>query len=207
MEEIVLNVEKRVRKGKEFAKKLRVDGMFPAILYGAGREMMLSVNERKFRNLLHLHRGREHMVLTLLLEGENVEVFLKDVQHHPVTERILHADFEELVKGRKVTLDIDIEFEGIPEGVKEGGLFEPLRRTLRISCLPRDIPESLRVDISEMKKGDTIKVRELFFENVEILEPPDEVIALLSEPKGKAVKEKEEIAPEEEEAIPEETEE
>ena len=132
---------------------------------------------------------------------------MKDVQHHPVTERILHADFEELVKGRKVTLDIDIEFEGIPEGVKEGGLFEPLRRTLRISCLPRDIPELLRVDISEMKKGDTIKVGDLSFENVEILEPPDEVIALLSEPKGKAVKEKEEIAPEEEEAIPEETEE
>ncbi|MCD6098754.1 50S ribosomal protein L25 [bacterium] len=205
MEGLVLNVEKREKKGKEFARKLRANGKFPAILYGGGREVMLSVDEREFRNLLRLHRGREHMALTLIMEGESIEVFLKDVQHHPVTERILHADFEELVGGRKVTLDIDIEFEGVPEGVKEGGLFEPLRRSLRISCLPRDIPESLKIDVSKIKRGEAIKVKELSFENIEILEPPDEVIALVSEPRGKAAKEA--VPSGEEEGVSEETEE
>jgi large subunit ribosomal protein L25 len=175
-----LVVVPREVKGKKAAKKLRKEGRFPAVVYGHGFEsMLLSVNELEFMALLR-QAGGVHGLLNLKVEGlEDGEhtVVVKEIQRHPIKDYILHVDFQKIRKGEEMTTEIALHFTGEPVGVKAGGILQHNLYEITVKCLPKDLPESIDLDISHLDIKDNLRVGELAqFEGVEYLNSPEEVV-------------------------------
>jgi len=210
MQEVTLNVKVREGTGKKYSHKIRARGEIPGILYGHGKENIpLSVPEHDLWHILH-HSTSEHIILTLKVEGSpegELTTLLRDVQHHPVTGDILHVDFQRISKDEAVKVDVPVELVGVPRGVKDfGGVLDHTVREVTIKCKPLEIPEVLRLDVSELEIGDSVRVSDLAsaYPSLEILDEPNVTIAHVSPPKKLEVVEK----PEEEvEAAAEEVEE
>ncbi|MDI6839544.1 MAG: 50S ribosomal protein L25 [bacterium] len=151
-----LKAEIRTKKGKREVKRLRNKNKIPVIVYGHGEEpVLLQVDE----NELKLIGETEHFTLDF---GKKLDVIVKDVQWDPVTSKIIHVDFQHLRKGEKVKVRIPIVFEGIPIGVKEqGGILEHILSEVEVECLPEDIQEEIKVDVSNLKIGDSIHLKDL----------------------------------------------
>ncbi len=170
MEQISLESKMRTQTGKGAARKLRRQGRIPAILYGSGGEpVSLEVEEIEYKALSGKAAG-QNVIVNLKLDtrksaasegsGE-ATALIKDVQHHPVTERILHIDFYRISLKKKLTIPVPIVVVGESAGVKEGGILEHLLWEVDVECLPTQIPEKIEVDISQLNIGDTIHVKDL----------------------------------------------
>lgn len=189
MQEVSLKVKVREGTGKKYAHKIRTKGEIPGILYGHGKEnIVLSVPEHDLWHILH-HSSTEHIILTLEIEGaseDNLTTLIRDVQHHPVTGDILHVDFQRISKDEPVKVDVPIELEGQPKGVKDfGGVLDHAVREVTIKCKPLEIPEFLEIDVTQLGIGDSIHVSDLAsaYPNIEILDDPTITIAHVSPPK------------------------
>ncbi len=163
MEQISLEAKVRTDTGKGAARKLRRQGRIPAILYGGeGKPVLLEVEEREFEALSGKATG-QNVITNLKLgkeTGENMTL-IKDVQHHPVTERVLHIDFCRISLKEKLTVPVPIAVVGESAGVKEGGILEHLLWEVDVECLPTQMPEKIEIDITHLNIGDTIHVRDL----------------------------------------------
>ena len=162
MNKISLSVEQRVETGKGPARRLRVTGKVPAVLYGKKTEpRKLSVNVREFRKAME--EGGRNPLLDLKVT-ENGEVVatrvavLKERQTRPVDGSLIHLDFHEVLMDEPIEVTVPIEFEGKPVGIDKGGLFQPVTRELRVMCLPDDIPSSITVDVSGLDIGDSVHI-------------------------------------------------
>ena len=164
MNKYEINAETRVGKGKGVSRRLRRDGKIPAILYGAGTEpvaiqlshndMMLSTENEAFYS----------SVLTLKLDGAPEKVVLKDMQRHAYKPRILHVDLQRVDEAERLTMRIPIHFinEDRCLGVKEsGGLIAHLLTELEISCLPKDLPEFIEIDVENLELGDSVQLADV----------------------------------------------
>jgi large subunit ribosomal protein L25 len=195
MAEAILQVQSRTEKGKQAAKHLRKEGLVPGILFGPGEQpSMLSINLKKFLNLLHMY-GRNVVVdLAVGDRKRKIKAFIYEIQHDPISGDIIHVDLKHISLKEKITVTIPIHLSGISTGVKnEGGILEHLMHTVEISCLPTEIPEST---------GGTIHVRELPHEKFEIINDPENVVVHVVAPKVHVVEEKpEEAVPVEPEVI------
>ena len=163
MEQISLEAKVRTQTGKGAVRKLRQQGRIPAILYGGeGEPVLLEVEEREFEALSGKATGQNVITNLKLGEetGENMTL-IKDVQHHPVTERVLHIDFCRISLKEKLTVPVPIAVVGESAGVKEGGILEHLLWEVDVECLPTQMPEKIEVDITHLNIGDTIHVRDL----------------------------------------------
>lgn len=200
MSELVLKAEERTGNKSNIARRLRMAGRIPCILYGEVNEVQsFSVDAHELGLLL---RG-DYALIKLSLGGEDHQVIIKDIQYHPVRGDILHVDFQAVKTGHKVTMDISLEFVGEPVGVKiEGGIFSSMIDDISISVLPKNIPSSIKVNIDHLGMGDSIQVKELEQENWEILLDPEQMICRVLVPKVEAEPE-EEVEEEEEMAEPE----
>lgn len=189
--------------GKGVARRLRQNGLVPAVVYGRKKEtLLLAVNSSELTKLL---KGKEENVfINLLVEnGKKVEKFtlIKELQINPVTGKFLHVDFCEIDKRQVITLDIPIHFKGEAIGVEAGGDLHHVKRDIKISCLFAAIPDFIEVDVSHLNIGDSIKVQDLKLpQGVTILDHEDTIIASVTAPKitVKAVQVEEEQAPAEE---------
>ena len=162
MNKISLSVEQRVETGKGPARRLRVTGRVPAVLYGKKTEpRKLSVDVREFRKAME-EGGRNPLLdLKVTENGEIVATrvaVLKERQMRPVDGSLVHLDFHEVLMDEPIEVTVPIEFEGKPVGIDKGGLFQPVTRELRVMCLPDDIPSSITVDVSGLDIGDSVHI-------------------------------------------------
>lgn len=173
------------KKGKQAVRKLRNAGRLPGILSlndGSSRE--ISFDQHAFEMSLRGH-GLEGRLLDVEVDGESHgQYVLKDVQHHPVTGSVLHVDFVEIAMGKLMRSATQIVFEGAPAGVEAGGVVEYLLREVEIECLPKNLVESIVVDISGLDIGDALTVGDLDLPaGVELTTAPDIAIISVSAPR------------------------
>ena len=135
----------------------RKTGNVPSVVYGASGVQHIAVPAILFRPLL---RNQEAYFIELNIEGDKVRCILQAIQHHPVSDNILHADFLEL-SAKPILIDIPLRLVGRAPGLAQGGHLYRRLRTIRIKASPADVPSTVEVDISELNLGDTIKVRDL----------------------------------------------
>ena len=206
MEKTKLRVELRNDKGKEANKKFRREGIVPAVLYSPHNKsnLLLKVNSG---NLLKVVSNKRHGIIGLEIEDGEKKfdrlAIIKDVQFNSLKKQIIHVDFYEVTLKEKLAVEVRVELIGEPIGVKEGGILELELREVEIECLPSQIPESLKTDISHLKINDHLTAGELALpEGVELLTESDRIIASVHPPTKM-----EEVAKEEEEEVAEETEE
>ena len=176
MKNIDLKVYRREGKGKSVAKKLRKEGKVPCVIYGNGKIIHGYVYERELKDIIYTP---EVFLINIDLEGEKLQAILKDTQFHPVTERILHIDFMEVNEDKPVKVYMPVKLVGFSKGVQAGGQLYQLMRYIKVKGLVKDIPEHLEIDITDLGLGKSLKISDLHFENLEILEPASAVVALV----------------------------
>jgi large subunit ribosomal protein L25 len=170
MQVIKLAIEPRTETGKGAARRLRRSGMAPAVLYREGKEpFMFSFDPEEFEIDLR-KKGDRNAIFEISVGGETRICLIKDFQRHPLTRRIRHMDFYEVLPDAAVVVKVRIEPVGRAEGTRLGGQLNVLRRTLDVRCLPAHIPGSIIVDVTPLKVGDFVRVAEIEApENTEIL--------------------------------------
>src|SRR5882724_71535 len=159
-----LKAEQRTAIGRSAVRKLKTRGIIPAIVYG-GKEkpQPLQVAARDINAVLS-HASGENILVELEIAGEqsNRMALVQEIQHSPVGGDILHVDFHAVSMDEKIQAEVPLEPVGIANGVKNfGGLLEQSLRSLPIECLPRDLPDRLTVDVSNLNIGDSIHVRDI----------------------------------------------
>ena len=205
MKEIQLEVRARKGKGKEYARRIRRQGVIPAVIYGEGSPSLpIEVEEKKFHEALSTEA--ENVIISLKIGGgdapagkeektKSKTVILKEAQHHPVSGNLLHADFQTISLKKELVTRVPLIVKGESPGVKEGGVLEHFLREVEVECLPSRIPENITVDVSSFQIGDSLFVRELKPpEGVKILDEREKVILTIGAP----TKVEEEVPPEEE---------
>ncbi|EIM64778.1 50S ribosomal protein L25 [Desulfobacter postgatei] len=164
MELIELSVAKRESTGKGAAKKLRADNAIPGIVYGAKIEpVKVSIDVNTFDKVIR-ENGTTGLFFDLKVEGEGETgrmVMLKEIQMDPFGLRYQHIDFHEIDMDATVSIVVPVEVQGTSAGVKEGGMVQIIRRDLEVICKPKDTPESIKLDISELEIGDSIHVADI----------------------------------------------
>ena len=181
-----LSVTARENSGKGVARSLRREGRVPAVIYGHGREpKSLSINTRDLEKLLE-HISAENTVIDLDLDGTSSRTLIREIQRHPFKRQILHVDFQALVAGEKVTVNIPIVLNGIPEGVRlEGGVLDQTLRELEIEVDPSDIPDHVEIDVTNMVIGDSLHVSDIKLPaGVKVLDDPETSVAVLAAPRA-----------------------
>jgi large subunit ribosomal protein L25 len=141
---------------KSDLNKLRSEGFIPAIIYGEGKpgiNIKLPVNDflKNYKKSIG-----EVSIFDIHVKGKKYSTFIRDKQINPVSREFVHIDFVELHKGKPITMDIPFKFIGEPKGAHEGGVVEYLHRTIEISCLPKDLPEEIEIDITHLRVGDSL---------------------------------------------------
>ncbi len=178
MAEFVLKVKERTELGKGATRRARAMGYVPAEYYAPGEENLhLLINAKELdTQITHMHG-----LVELDVEGKKKKVLcvLKDVQRSPVSEEIIHVDFQGVKRGKKLTVSVPIVLVGTAAGVKAGGILEHIIREVRVECMPKDIPEKIELDITNLNIGDALHVKDLKVENARILDDPEETILLI----------------------------
>jgi large subunit ribosomal protein L25 len=181
-----LRVSPRSTTGKGAARTLRRDGLIPAVIYGHAREpQSLAIEQRELERLLS-HIAAESTVIELSMDGTTARTLIREIQRHPFKRQILHVDFQELVAGEKVTVNVPIVLVGTPEGVRaEGGILDQTMRELAIHVDPSDIPSHIDVDVSALTIGKSVHVSDLNLpEGVEVLDEEDATVCVVSAPRA-----------------------
>jgi large subunit ribosomal protein L25 len=173
MKTIEINGAKRTNISKQEVKSLRGSEMVPCVLYGGEEQVHFSPDLSSFKGLVYT--PDVHMV-KLSVDGKEYQCVIQDVQYHPVTDVIIHADFLQVFDNKPLTMSIPVKLTGASEGVKMGGKLVTKYRRLKVKALPANLPDFISVDISPMKIGDTIRVRDLNLSDVTLLESPANVI-------------------------------
>ena len=154
-------------------KALRKNNCVPCVLYGAGDNVHFTVTNDEVRNLIYT----PHIyVVDLVIDGKKVKAILKDVQFHPVKDTILHIDFYQIDELKPIIMEGPVQLEGLAEGVKAGGKLTLQMRKLKVKALYNVIPERLVVDVTSLGLGKTVKVGELSYEGLELINAKEAVV-------------------------------
>jgi len=180
---LAAQVRKEHKKGP--ARRLRQQGFVPAIFYGRSAEnILLAVNNKE---LLKLHKDKkEHSFIKLIIDdGGNKKIeklsLIKELQVQPLTGKFYHADFYEVDMTHKLTVEVSLRFTGKAIGVENGGELQHIKREVKVSCLPANLPDHIDVDVSALNIGDSIKVKELkLAEGITVLDLPDAAVAAVA---------------------------
>ena len=179
-----LSATPRTGTGKGVARTLRQSGQIPAVIYGHARQAQsLALNAREFDRLL------EHVtastVIELSLDGKTSRTLIREIQRHPFKREVLHVDFQELVAGEKVTVEVPIVYVGTPAGVRDGGILDQIKHELTVEADPTILPEHFEVDVSGLTIGHALYVRDIRVpEGVSIQDDPDSPVALVAAPRA-----------------------
>jgi len=180
--DITVRAVSREGRGKNDSRRARRDGNVPVTMYGGGVDAVSAlVPLRELAAILRSDTGR-NTIFTLDVEGvEATEVMFADRQIDPVRSRLIHADFKRLVKGEKIEATVPLRLVGEPIGVREqAGVLEQIIRNVEIRCEPREIPEALEVDVTNLGVHDVLHVSDIpISEGIELLAEPDMVIATI----------------------------
>jgi large subunit ribosomal protein L25 len=169
-------------RGKGNPRALRRQGLIPGVVYGRGIHRLIQVQQGELERLLgQITRSSR---IKLALDGEEWEAFIKEIQYHPLTDRVIHVDFYLPSPEQEVTLEIPLLLRGDPQGRRLGGVLRRLQTAIRVRGLPERIPEKLEVDVSGLGLGETLRVRDLPpLEGVKVLTPPETPLATVKVPR------------------------
>lgn len=186
MKDVVVDVARREAIGKNVSRRLRRSGSIPAVLYGGGKEpVILQVDPNRIEQILRSESG-VNTIFQLNLAGtdQRRHVMIREYQVDPLAGKLLHADFLRIAMDTAIEVEVPIRLTGESAGVKlDGGILEPVTRTVRVSCLPGDIPEHLDLDVSEMKINDHRSVADLAGnDKLTILSDPGTIIVVIAPP-------------------------
>ena len=181
--ELAVQVRKEQKKGP--ARRLRQQGFVPAIFYGrSAKNILLAV---KNNELLKLHKDKkDHSFIKLIIDDggkKKIEKLslIKELQVQPLTGKFYHADFYEVDMEHKLTFEVSLRFTGKAVGVENGGELQHIKREVKVSCLPANLPDHIDVDVSALNIGDSIKVKELTLaEGITVLDLPDAAVAAVA---------------------------
>lgn len=189
IKDITINASPRDGVGKGPTRRLRAQGMIPAAVYGeGGSSLAVAVNAKEIANILRSDTGHNTIFKLALAQSdaEPANVIIKDYQVDPVKGRLLHADLLRLSMTTVTRVSVSIETIGEPPGVKlEGALLELQLRQVEVECLPGDIPENLKVDVSNLHIGDHVSVADLIYDRVkvEVLAEESQIVAVVLAPR------------------------
>jgi large subunit ribosomal protein L25 len=189
MAEIVVEARNRTETGKNVNRRLRAEGLIPGVVYGAKKKTVpVAVSPKEIGSILRSATG-ENTLFDLQIDGGRRTVIVKEFQVEPIKGRLLHADFYEVALDQALEIQVHIELTGTPVGVKvQGGILDFVTRELAVECLPKDIPEKIVVDVSELEMGKHVRVSEIKVpDKVKILTEPDVVIAHVVPPRAEEV--------------------
>lgn len=172
---------KRANLGKSESKRLRQEGNVPCVLYGGGQQIHFYAPMILFRELVYTNEA--HFV-HLNIEGDEYKAILQEVQFHPVSEIILHADFLKIDENRKIKMNIPTRLVGRAPGVDKGGLLVRKRATLKVYGYPKDMPDHIDVDVSTLDFHHAVKVGDMKIPGLEFLDPKQSPIAAVEVPRA-----------------------
>tara|TARA_B100000780_G_scaffold275173_1_gene241343 strand:+ start:453 stop:1049 length:597 start_codon:yes stop_codon:yes gene_type:complete len=188
MKSVSVSAAKRVDLGKKEAKLSRAAGNVPCVIYGGKTIQHFTIKENPLNNLVYTPNVYS---VAIDIEGAIINALIKDVQFHPVTDRILHVDFIELVPGQEVNTKIPVVFNGNAIGVMNGGKLRKTLRKLSVRATPENLPDNVTLEISEMKIGEKIYVRDVEATNFDILTAATAVIVSVKTARGAEEEEEE----------------
>jgi large subunit ribosomal protein L25 len=178
--EITVTAEPRQSRGKNEARRLRVRGLAPAVLYGSDRAAVaVSVNPKDVNKILHSNTGHNTIFNLSVQGGEDTPVMIVDWQSDPVKENLLHVDLKRIDLAKRNVFKVRVHTTGEPKGVKlQGGLLEVITREIEIECLPDDIPELYTIDVTELMIGQNLRASDIpLGGSVKLVSPAEQVIA------------------------------
>jgi large subunit ribosomal protein L25 len=178
----VITLEAKARPaGKTAVKAARREEAVPCVLYGHGAEpRSFQVQEINLRDLIYTDQFH---TVAIQLDGTQYDCVLKDVDFHPVTDRVIHADFQVLNPKEKITIKVPVHYSGNAIGVRNGGSLKTFVHKIAIKCFPENLPEFLSVDISKLKIGQSILVRTFNVPGIEIKAPADQTLVSIIRPR------------------------
>ncbi|MBS0011821.1 MAG: 50S ribosomal protein L25/general stress protein Ctc [Bacteroidales bacterium] len=178
MRTLEIIAEPRKQTGKSESKKLRNKGNVPCVMYGGKENIHFYSHENNFNELVYTPNV---YIVSINVDGKKYKGVLKDIQFHPVTDKISHIDFVEVFDDKPVTIIVPVNLTGESVGIKGGGKLRLKRRHLTIRGYINDLPDKLDIDISKLDIGQTIQIKELVYDGIEILDPPRAmVVAVIS---------------------------
>ena len=186
MKTVSMSGSLRESVGKKDAKRSRREGKVPCVLYGGKEQIKFVMDEKFFIKILFTD---EVYLLKINLDGKEYDAILQDIQYHPVTDKVLHADFLEILPGKKVTIAIPVKVEGVAPGVLSGGKLHKKLRKIKIKGLVEDLPDFVTVNINELNIGDSIKVKDVKNDKLEFLDMPSSVIVGVKTARGATAEE------------------
>jgi len=182
--QVKLAAQIRSETGRTAVKKIKSQGFVPAVIYAHNETpISLQVGARDIDTVLS-HAVGEHLLVDLeIAGGTNRLAIIQEVQHHPVTQAVLHVDFHGVSANEEIESSIPVEAVGEAVGVKSfGGILEQLARSITISCLPQDLPEIINVDVSAMKVGDSLHIKDIQLPAGVTAVDPEVTVFLVAEP-------------------------
>jgi large subunit ribosomal protein L25 len=174
MKSITIKGSERESVGKVATKALRNAGQVPCVLYGGNQTVHFSAEEIAFKNLVYTPNA--HTVV-IDLGGKTFDAVLQDIQVHPVSDKILHIDFFQLFEDKEVTMEVPVKITGTSPGVLGGGILNLNTRKLKVKALPKNLPDFVEANISEMQMGNKLYVTKLAADNFKLLHPDNTVVA------------------------------
>ena len=176
-----LNVDIRKEHGTSAARRARLQNKVPAVVYHSGVEATpLSVDKISLNKALRTGQ----MIFEVNVEDKNQFVLVKEIQYHPVTDEIIHIDFQKVKEDEKISLEVAIRSTGESQGVKLGGLLVQMLNSVTIKCKPAEIPEFLDIDVTDMEMNTNLFVKDITLpEDVEMITAEDIAVVSVQEPK------------------------
>ncbi|MDR2509746.1 MAG: 50S ribosomal protein L25 [Spirochaetaceae bacterium] len=185
MANVVFSAQKRTVFGSAATRRLRHSGRVPGVIYGQGETLNVELDARSFTQ--GIKRATESTIVKIELDGKSHEAFVKDTQRNIMTGDILHVDFYEIETDKILRTRVSLHIHGNPVGVRDGGVLETPLHEVEVECLPRDLPERIEVDISNLKANQAIHVRDLQLgSGVKLVSAGDQVIAVVKFAKADA---------------------
>lgn len=181
MKEVSLSGSVRSNVGKKDAKAVRVNGDIPCVIYGTGKQIHFSVKHIEMEKLVYTP---DVNIISLEIDGTNYRSIIQDIQFHPVTDKIVHIDFIELQENKRVKVSIPLNLFGRSTGVLSGGKLQQIFKRVKVFALPNDIPASIEVDITKLKIGQSIRIKDINTAALNIINAPNAVVCSVKMARG-----------------------
>lgn len=191
MKTVALSGSPRTATGKKDAKSLRRDGRVPAVLYGGKESFSFHVPEKELNKLVYTPDVYQ---VELDVEGKKIKGIIKDLQFHPVTDQVLHADFLELAQDKPVKVKLPVVVTGSSVGVRNGGKLALNFKKLTLKGLANSLPDNISVDITALEIGQSVRVSDINLPGLTIEETADAVVIAVKMARGAKVADEEEVA-------------
>jgi len=194
MKKVSLSGSPRENVGKKDAGLVRAEGKIPCVLYGGEEQTHFSIDYIEFNKYIYTP---DVYIYELEIDGKTVNAIIRDIQFHPVTDATLHVDFLELVEGKSVRMELPLKLTGNAIGVRNGGRLLANFRRINIKGIPADLPEAVVVDISKLRIGQFVRIKDLTLPSATILHNPNNVVVGVKMARGAMDEEEEDDEDEE----------